>query len=261
MIVSDIMTTLNDNLIANLNLLGLDKNDSQVYLALLELGPSRVWDIAKASGVKRPTCYITLEKLVNLGAATKTQDVKHMIFTATSPKSLWALFESKRQIFKESLNELEALSNKETDKPQVRMFEGLEGIKQAYNLTLELPKGTEILFYSRNFVEEKYPDFFHEYLQARVKYQIKCRGIFPDSAYLIKILPPRDQLELRKSRFIPTNIFNPKVDSTIFANKVLHIAYAEKNPYATVIESATLAADEKERFELLWTIAQTAIEK
>lgn len=250
------MTTPNEQLIKNLYPLGLDQNDSQVYLALLESGPSRVWDIAKASGVKRPTCYITLDKLVRLGAATKTKEIRHLVFAATPPKNLWHLFEDKRKNLHQSINELETLANKAKDKPTVRMFEGEEGIKQAYNLTLDLSRGSEILFYSRDDIEQKYPDFFHEYLQERVKRGIKARGLFPDNISLMRMLAGRDKLELRQSRFISKKQFDPSADSTVFANKIIHIAYGEKMPFATVIESAALAQDEKQKFELLWALVK-----
>jgi sugar-specific transcriptional regulator TrmB len=259
--VSDIMTILNENLISNLGLLGLDKNDAQVYLALLHIGPSRVWDIAKASGIKRPTCYVTLEKLAAAGAVKKSADKKHMTFSATAPKALWDLFETKRQNFKDSLNQLEALAYKDKDKPSVWLFEGIEGVKKALDLTLKLPKGEEILFYSKDELEEKFPDCFHEYLQSRVAKQIKMRGIFPDNAYLMGLLPPRDNLELRKSRFIPKNIFDPQIDVNIFADTIIKMVFTEKQPFAVVIENQALADDERQRFEFLWAVAEPPVEK
>jgi sugar-specific transcriptional regulator TrmB len=250
------MTTTNENLIANLGLLGLKKDQAIVYLAVLELGAGRVWDIAQKSGVKRPTCYLILDQLAKLGFVSQMQEKKHREFIAISPKRLLSIFDQKKQIFAKNINELIAVANQDKEKPVFRLLEGIEGIKQAYNLTLDLSPGSEILTYSRNEIEQKYPDFFHQYLKARVEKGIKARGIFPDSVALINTLPPRDKFELRQSRFIPGNKFDPLADTTIFGNKVIQISYAEKEPFATVIKSNDFAHDEKQKFELLWDLSQ-----
>ena len=51
------------SLILLLQQLGLSKREAEIYLALLELNEALPSVIAKKVGQKRPTCYVTLEKL------------------------------------------------------------------------------------------------------------------------------------------------------------------------------------------------------
>jgi hypothetical protein len=62
--------------------------------------------------------------------------------------------------------------------------------------------------------------------------------------------------ENRNLRFLPLDKFNPKTQVNIFGNTVAYIAHGEQEPFATVIESASLAHDEKQKFELLWQMAK-----
>ena len=47
--------------------LGLSEKEAEIYLALLELGTGTVVEVAKKSGVKRPTAYLVLDELKKMG--------------------------------------------------------------------------------------------------------------------------------------------------------------------------------------------------
>jgi hypothetical protein len=148
------------------------------------------------------------------------------------------------------------LASKSQQKPEIRLYEGIEGIKQVFDMTLALPENSEYFFYSSNIVESELGEYFSGYLEARIKKNIKARGIFPDTQANMNSIPQRDKAELRQSRFLPANKFNPSTDTCIFGQTVGYFAYNEKKPFSTVIESASLSYDEKERFELLWEMAK-----
>ena len=42
----------------------------------------------------------------------------------------------------------------------------------------------------------------------------------------------------------------------IFGDTLAYLAHSEKEPFATVIESSTLANGEKQLFEMLWELAK-----
>lgn len=102
---------------------------------MLELGPASVQDIAKKSKVNRSTTYLTLEDLKKRGLASSSMKGKKALFTAESPSRLAAVLNREKQELDEKKKKLEdsipyfmALYNAVEDKPQVRFFEGDEGI-------------------------------------------------------------------------------------------------------------------------------------
>jgi len=247
------MTTENthQNLINMLISIGLREEEAKVYLAVLELGPSSVWDISIKSGIKRPTCYVILDALTNRGITEKSRDRKKTIYSANDPTQIAREFDRKKKDFEQNLSQFEALSSKATEKPQIRIYEGEEGIKRAYDISLNQAKGTEMLICSNEKVLASYPEYFERYLKRRVKLGIKVKLLLADTPEN-RVHLEKDKKELRETRFLPKDKFDPRGEMEIYNDKIINIAYSESNPFATVIESKAMAFDEKQRFMLLW---------
>lgn len=249
------MTTTNSDILSTLEGVGLHENEARVYLAALELGPSSIWDIAKKSAIKRPTCYVLMDNLIFKGFASSTFDGKRHIYSVSSPKQLLAAFNRRQEKLKKTLNQLEGLASKSSFKPNIRLYEGKAGVMEVYNLTLDLPKEEEILIYGNVSVETSYQDFIAEYLKNRVKKKIRVKAILPDTPENRKIVT-RDKKELRQTRFFSADQFKQKTEVNIFDNSIAYIAHSEDEPFATIVENSTLAEEEKNRFDLLWQIAR-----
>lgn len=248
------MTTQNNNLIDSLRSLSLSENAAKIYLANLELGPSSIWEISKKSGIKRPTCYVILEELSWKGIASNSNNGKRIEYSVISPKQLAQREESRHNKIINSISELQAIASKSPLKPKIRTFEGDEGIKQTYDLILEMPKNSDTYVLGINLFDSHLDDMISEFVQKRVKKSIKTIAIFPDT--------PENRLrsirkkDLREVRFLPLDIYNPKSQVNIFGDSVAYVAHMEKEPFATVIESQTIASDEIQRFKMLWKIAK-----
>lgn len=248
------MTTQNSDLLISLQGIGLSKNEALVYLASLELGPSTVWDISKKSGIKRPTCYVLLEELAFKGHATSVNDGKRTIYSVSSPKQLLRAVERRQDRFINSINQLEGIASKSPQKPTVRLFEGVAGVTESYNLSLEQPRGGEILIYGTAQIRITYSNFINEYLEKRVEKGIWARAILPDNE-LNRAVLLQDKAEMRQCRFLPHDKFDPNTEINLYGDVIQYIAHSEKEPFATMIESPSLAKLEKQRFELLWDLA------
>lgn len=258
-LLSLIMTTQNiqfsDYLVRVLTNIGLSTNQAMVYLACLKLGSASIWDISEVSGVKRTTCYVVMDDLISKGIASLSRNKKRTIYSVISPNELFFNIKNKQNQFAESLSELNALSNKTQSKPNIRMFEGLEGVKQAYDITLSLPEGSEFIVYGTPDVFYNYTDMMQKYLKNRVEKKIRVRAISPDKESLEAIIKNNEK-ELRQIRVLPQNIFDQHTEVCILPDKIIYIAHSEEKPFATVIENLTLSREEKNRFELLWNIAK-----
>lgn len=250
------MTTQFDELHSTLMAVGFSQNEAWLYLTLLELGPATVWQIAKKSGIKRPTCYLVLEELAFKGLASSVNDGKRTIYSVSSPKQLNLRIERQQARFQSALPQLTALASHSPQKPIVRLYEGIEGVMEAYNLSLNQPKGGEILIYGTAEVKKSYGNFIHEYIAARCKKGIRARGILPDNQYNREILKT-DEANLRVTRFFPEDKFGIHTEINIFEDTIAYIAHSEATPFATVIENQTLAEEEKQRFNLLWDLASS----
>ncbi len=243
------------DLISTLKLAGMNETEAKVYLACLELGPASAWNIYLKTGIKRPTCYAVLDSLVADGIAAKTNDGTRTIFSVVKPNELLQTIESRKNEFKESLPLFDAIASDSIEKPRIRLFEGIDGVRQAYMLSHEQPEGSDVLVCGSSDVWMQYEEANRAYIAERLAKKIKLRVLYSDTKNN-RAYSATDKKELRESRFLPEDTYSPKVETQIFGNTVIYIAHSEKSPFATVIENSAIAHDERERFNALWKIAK-----
>ncbi|MFA6429545.1 MAG: helix-turn-helix domain-containing protein [Patescibacteria group bacterium] len=115
--------------------IGISPKEVEVYLAMLELGPASVQDIAKKAGVNRTTTYVMLEGLQRHGLMSSFEKGKKTMFVAENPQRLVNIIsaqvmavEEKRSHVQSLMPRLLAIFNAIEDKPKVRFFEGEEAL-------------------------------------------------------------------------------------------------------------------------------------
>ena len=96
--------------------LGFSKNESRVYLALLEIGSSNVGRVAARSGVYRTNVYDALEGLVKKGLSSFVVKKGVKYFEAINPE---ALLEILRERESKLVKILPLLKEKHTIKEEV----------------------------------------------------------------------------------------------------------------------------------------------
>jgi len=250
------MTTQpNDNLITVLKLAGFNQTEAKVYLTCLEIGASSAWDIYLKSGIKRPTVYAVLDNLVADGIASKSFDGKRTIFAVVQPQELLLTIDNRKNEFRESLPLFDAVASQSVEKPKIRIYEGIEGVRQAYMLSHAQPEGSEILVFGSPDIWLQYAEANRAYIKNRIEKKLSLRAILPESKKYKKFIKDNEK-ELRQTRFLPQDIYSPRVETQIFGNTVVYIAHSEKSPFATVIENDSIAFDERQRFEVLWKMAK-----
>ena len=155
-----------------LSQLGFSKNESDVYLASLELGLSSAQDIAKKAGIKRTTAYSVLDYLVQRGVMAKTEVKGKTRFIVEPPEKLLQMVTNLQSDLSRLLPELQAVYNAKPAKPKIIFYEGNNAIENVYEDTLK-EKPDEILEWNT----DKY--FAHpisaNYIKRRVELNIKAR--------------------------------------------------------------------------------------
>jgi DNA-binding MarR family transcriptional regulator len=250
-------------LIQELKKLNLTEKEARVYLALLELGPSTPYKIAKRSRLKRPTAYVIAEELVEKGLIVQMTGEKKRMYIARSPESYIEDVEARVRDAKKVLPELLALQRKQSDKPNILYFEGVEGLKQAYEYKIKDFMGKEIVgFFARaNALDHDLNEkVFFPWNEAKVANNISVRGFTVDDP---KLSPYKKFFGTERGRinakFLPESLYSADCSVEIFDWAVRIVIMRSKQ--AVIIESSDLAHAMQQIFELLWTKTGGEFEK
>ncbi len=237
---------------------GFSDKEANVYLAMLELGPSSAQDIAKKAGVNRATTYVMIEALKRRGLMSSGERGKKVFFAAESPVRLETIVKQElREIEqkKEKLNQLMpqfmALFNAVEDKPKVRYFEGEDGLSACRDAMLELMKGRQpgrvFIHYDREMLESaKYNEkqrlrLTSGHLSARILYSIED-GLE---------LPPLGKNVVMKR--IPAEVQPFHGECDICEDFIL-LATTRTRAMAVIIESKELTRMFQSFFDLAWSV-------
>lgn len=239
--------------------LNFSEKESQVYLALLEVGSGKAKEISKKTGLNRTTVYDICDILLQRGLISKYKKGAGTYFNALEPKHLLTYLdrekeesaktiEKQKQRVSDLLPQLVSLQNIFTTKPKVQFFEGEKGMREAYEDTLT-SKEIILAYANVETMHEALPSFFPEYYKRRADNKIFIRAILPRNELSIE-RAKHNQEEMRDARFLPDveQTFSPEVN--IYNNKILIASWKEK--MAILIESKELADLQKLTFNLLW---------
>lgn len=236
--------------------IGLSENEAKVYLALLELGSSAAQQITQKAGLKRPTTYVQLESLMKRGLVTFFEKGVKTLFRAEDPEHLKQVLEKGEEEQKEKTNALEkilpglgSLYLSAGERPRVRFFEGVEGLKTIQD---EFLKSNAVEIKSIVNIDDVlmlFPTHPKEYAPRRVQKGIKSKLIYTHKEG--DTLKESDTRMLRESKFISPENFPFSGDLAIYANKVA-ISVHRKRPFGVVLESEEIAKSLEAVFDLLW---------
>lgn len=230
---------------------GLKPQEAKVYLTALRIGQSTASQIAKEANMQRTFVYDVLDDLKKRGLVSSLDISGKKEFRAISIESLKFLLREKFERFEAFIPELKGLE-KSTAEPNVRYFEGRDGIVAVLEDTLNQPPGSEILCYSNaeGFYskDEKLQQW---YVSERVKRKISMRFIAPDNPATMEYIK-LDKKHKRETQAVPANFFPFEAEMDIYGNKISIISLDEGELIGVIIESEAIAKTQKMIFELAW---------
>jgi len=228
---------------------GLNETEAKIYLATLELGQTSVSRIARKSGIKRTTVYLSLENLISKGLMSTIKKDGKAHYFAEDPRNLERIMRERSRRVSKMIPELLAFTNLIDKKPEIRYFEGEDGIKEVLMHGLNHAKQELCLMYSESYIadfDEKY--FSQYYVPERIKKKILARTLVPDNEQMRAFGTSN---ELRQIKFLPPNLFKIKIEIMLYgSDKVSIISFKEK--FALIIESPAIHDSFKSIFETLW---------
>lgn len=235
-----------ENLLENL---GLRRQEVLVYLSLLENEPLSISDIAKKTGLYRPAIYSALAILSQKGLVTISLIKKHKLFVAEGPAKLKDLLQTISADLGASIDQLEEKYRSRSSQPEIRVLDGVEGIRAVFNDVVEtLPK--KGVFY--RYTSEVDLDEVNKYLPQsyRQKRDTKQLERFVISNH---ISGQRKQPRLgRLLKFMPSDHdqFEQNIIQLIYGSKVAIIDLNSKT--SLIIDNAPLADFQAKIFKLLY---------
>lgn len=247
--------TISEKLKKALLQFNLTEKEILCYVSLLENGSSSIQDISRDSGINRVTIYAAIEELKKKGLISETKKGQRKLFVAENPETLQNIIEDKKNALKTEENilndfilpTLKAIDVHQENKPQIKFFEGLEGIYKVYddyilNSANVLACGSydSVLKISTWEMEKKY-------IESMRKKKIFFRGILEDTTM------NREFDEISKgvmhNKFLPEGT-RVSSDILVFGSMVALISYKKKS--ATLIEDESIAQAIKMYLEFMW---------
>ncbi len=242
----DIYSTLKD--------IGMSEHKARVYVACLELGVGTATQIASKAQIHRTTVYELLKDLLADGLINSTPEGRASKFTAEKPDQLKSLLKEKEKKISEILPDLRSRFNVRENKPRVRFYEGIDGVRAMLNDTLEahdvLLRALLSVSDFNDFLGEKW---FGDYTNKRIASGKKLRVLRPESKE-VPGLYPGSKKDNREVRLAPRDI-TFSLSQYIYDNKVVLISTA-KEGYGMIIESKEFYTIQLQLFETLWSVSR-----
>lgn len=239
-----------NKLYKELKTFGLSEHEALVYMALLETGEANIAQLTKKSGVNRSTVYLAIESLKEKGLISSIKKRK-TLFYAEDPRKMIDNLEKKQEALKKVMPNFLAVFALLDKKPDIRYFEGEEGIKEIYKDILKTPNQEMLSWYSNEYKEFFDESFFFDYfIPERKKNKIWLRAIYPEDEAMRK-LSANNEGHLRQSRFIANDKFKIECELCLYENnKVGIISY--KDRLGVIIASQSIFNTLKSIFEVMW---------
>ena len=257
---------MNDQLAVQLEDLGLSEKEARVYLASLSVGPAGFQKLAEQSGIKRVTTYVILESLINLGLMSQSTKGKKTVYIAEQPASLKRLLDKKEQAirdqklhFEELLPLLASLQNQSPDVPNVRFYEGVEGVRSIVSNFISQHRDQGISkVYGISNIDQIY-SYFPEFREARgnpdrIRSEVESYFLYTSAEG--PILSATDEQKRRISRYVPASEYPINGDLTIVGDNIILLSLTGVKPIGVTIHSAELSKMMRAIFDLAWARAE-----
>ena len=234
--------------------IGLTKPQATAYAALVRLGGSSAPTIAQEINESRSNAYKILDKLCELGLATKERTGKRMSYSPTSPTVLEQLIQHqtatvelrKRKLQAAMPDMINAFVNT-SERPSIRYFQGQAGLRQIFGDMLQTGRDIYLLRSPEDvaFYDEA---FFADFRKKRSLLGIKTYALTVDVSSAVH--DPKVDFKNKFIRtWLPAGAYTGSVEWNIYGNKVALLSYG-KEAIGIIIESPQIAESFRQVFQL-----------
>lgn len=231
-----------------LEVLNLSDKQSRVLGVLLVSGPMLAAVIAKEAGLNRTTAYDVLHELSAQGLVSQTKKNSGVRYQALAPEMLPVYLERRREALEESKKQLQELipqlnllRNRGKAMTRVQYFEGIEGVKQAYEDTLLNNRSKRL--YGFLGVDSVFavmdPAWLSYYIGRRVALGVHASTIAIDTP-AARQYKGLDAEQRRTTKLLPHG-YSFDIELVGYDDKVLINSFSKEKPLSVLIEDEKIA--------------------
>jgi DNA-binding MarR family transcriptional regulator len=227
--------------------IGLAEKETEVLFILLQHDAMKASDLARKTQLNRTTLYGILKALTNRGLVSSRERFGVTEYLSLDPSLLPSFLEQQREKLRsqqeeiqQMLPELSKMRDVKRGIPKFQFFEGWDGLKQAYEDTLENNKGKKIWdFTGPEIISANLdPVFLEYYMQKRAKLGIVCEQVAPEGPVALQTVA-LDEKYLRHTLLIPKE-FGMETEFILYDNKVAMLSFNKDRPLAVIIEDESI---------------------
>ncbi|TAM86379.1 MAG: transcriptional regulator TrmB [Candidimonas sp.] len=228
----------------------------KLYAAAIELGEAPISAVATRAGIVRTSAYNALDRLEQEGLVTlKSRDGVRCVI-ANDPTVLFERLEGRRQMLNELMPQLRSTYNRALGKPQIRFYEGDQGILTTLWDTLTItsePKVLRGILSMNELMQTPGMAEMDRFIQARVSKGIWLKVIRSEQKD-VEAIWPSTPAQLRELRYTPPDMVL-SMTTLIYDHRVCLISSKKEN-YGLIIESDEFATLQTVLFEAVWKLSR-----
>ncbi|MFA6392240.1 MAG: helix-turn-helix domain-containing protein [Patescibacteria group bacterium] len=248
--------------------IGLTDKEAVVYEALLTLGKAGMGELLKKIPYKRGNTYDLMRALIDKGLVTETMTKGKKVFVIEPPERIKVLLDEREKTVQqqaktlnanyESLNSLYRIT---MNKPGVRFYEGIEGIKLVLKDTIVNNTSKQIKTFSDVAGYAKYLKVWNQsyYAPLRKKLGIIERVIIPDNAEALAHMRSYQANEVTQILFIDHKNYPFATEINIYENKVSFVTFSDRAHIGIIIDNMEIFQTFSSVFELCWSLGSVAL--
>lgn len=244
--------------------LGLKDEEIKTFLYLLENGEQTAGNLAKKTGLSRPSLYGFLKKLKDNGIVIESQKNGVKTFLTCKEEQIKNILDERIVELEKGKNEIhnffsELQKGSLTTSPKFQFFEGKDGVSHVLKDVLLYHKiETKTYWPIRAMIEILGEEFFRYLNKERIKRNIHIQAIWPQGQKVdIKTHPYLGVGDnfLREIRLAPKEV-EFSMGYWIYENKVAFIS-SKKESFGFIIESKEFVEMLSSQFEMIWNVSKT----
>lgn len=239
-----------------LKLLNLNDKEIKFFKTCFKLGNPTINEIIKAARLERSTGYLIAQSLIEKDLIEEDYREYKKRLIAAEPKKLLRILSAKGRTLgrqeielKEKLPELQAIYKVSDIRPNVRVFDGINGLLEIWQDILT--SKTKILLWTNQETEKQFftPQQHQKFIEERIQKKIQINVLAVNNQKGSE-LAKNDKTSLRQTKFLPKDV-TFSAETYIYDNKVAILDY-KKDIIGIIIESEPIYNSQKAIFEMTW---------
>lgn len=231
--------------------LGLEEKEATIYLAVLQSGRASLSDIAKDTHIRRTTIYQHVNTLLKRGFLSKSLKGKRILYAPESPQKILDSFERGKASFVEHMPHLGALYENARHRPNVRLYEGIDGITKILDEIGSSLLPIDAFFSPEKFFREVPKKDSDRFLLAIEKNENVLRDLVEHDAVAETFIQnvKKNENSFHKVKLLPKD-FPIAVDVLMTGKTVAMISF--DNLVGLIVENAEIATFHKSIHSFFW---------